>query len=199
MIKINLVYIDDGPEPSLARYLDSEYHNSDVEINYSDIIFEPGDGYERLLYDSKVQSANIIIVDSWLFENKTASAGKFTGEEFKLVLKKFYPFIEVIVITQNGTDANVQKIEKYNPTSGKTSTEHYEEKLSPFIDEAIQNIIQYQFLSQKLSENESWETVLKEKVLDTLSGAQRYDELSKTDINNLIAAFKEIQESLDGK
>ena len=199
MIKINLVYIDDGPEPSLARYLDSEYHNSDVEINYSDIIFEPGDGYERLLYDSKVQSANIIIVDSWLFENKTASAGKITGEEFKLVLKKFYPFIEVIVITQNGTDANVQKIEKYNPTSGKTSTEHYEEKLSPFIDEAIQNIIQYQFLSQKLSENESWETVLKEKVLDTLSGAQRYDELSKTDINNLIAAFKEIQESLDGK
>ena len=199
MIKINLVYIDDGPEPSLARYLDSEYHNSDVEINYSDIIFEPGDGYERLLYDSKVQSANIIIVDSWLFENKTASAGKITGEEFKLVLKKFYPFIEVIVITQNGTDANVQKIEKYNPTSGKTSTEHYEEKLSPFIDEAIKNIIQYQFLSQKLSENESWETVLKEKVLDTLSGAQRYDELSKTDINNLIAAFKEIQESLDGK
>lgn len=197
MLKMNLVYIDDVPEPSLARYLDSEYHHSDVVISYSDIIFDPSDGYERLLYDSKVQSANIIIVDSWLFENKTAGTGKFTGEEFKLVLKKFYPFIEVIVITQNGTDPSIQKIEKYDPTSGKTSTEYYDEKLSSCIDDAIRNIVQYRVLSQKLNENESWETILKEKVLDTLSGTQAYDELTKTDIDKLIAAFKDIQESLD--
>lgn len=199
MLKMNLVYIDDVPEPSLARYLDSEYHYPDIVISYSDIIFAPSDGYERLLYDSKVQSANIIIVDSWLFENKTAGTGKFTGEEFKLVLKKFYPFIEVIVITQNGTDPNIQKIEKFDPTSGKTSTEYYEEKLSSCIDDAIRNIVQYRVLSQKLNENESWETILKEKVLDTLSGTQAYDELSKTDIDKLIAAFKDIQESLDDR
>lgn len=96
---INLVYIDDNPDTTLDKYLDSEYKNPDFIINYSDIIFNPQDGYEILLKNNTVQSANVILIDSKLFENSNANIGKFSGEEFKIVLKKYFPFIEVIIVT----------------------------------------------------------------------------------------------------
>ena len=110
MEKYSLVYIDDNPETALTRYLDEEFRSDNYEIICSEIIFKPEDGYESLLSDQRVSSANIILIDSWLFENRTAANFKFTGEEFKLILKKLFPFIEVIVITQNGTDSEIQKM-----------------------------------------------------------------------------------------
>ena len=59
------------------------------------------------------------------------------------------------------------------------------------------NVLQYRILAKKMSDNESWETVLKEKVLGTLRGTQTYDELTKEDIDILIRAFKEIKESVN--
>jgi len=196
-MNINLLYIDDRPEEALAKYLDREYSHAEHITQYSDIVFDPSNGYESLLVDPKVKSANVIIVDSRLFENRTATGGKFTGEEFKVVLKKFYPFIEVIVITQNGLDDSIEMLPKYDPESGQTSTEYYHSKLSPYINEAIANIEQYWLLAEKMKVNQSWETVLKDKVLAALNGINDYDELTKADIDNLILAFKEIQECLD--
>lgn len=91
MDKYSLVYIDDNPETSLTRYLDEEFQGENYEIVCSEIIFKPEDGYESLLFDQRVSSANIILIDSWLFENRTAANVKFTGEEFKLILKKLFP------------------------------------------------------------------------------------------------------------
>ena len=114
MDKFALVYIDDRPDSALTRYLDDEFQGENYEIEFSEIIFKPDEKYESLLFNPIVSSANIILVDSWLFENHTVTGGKITGEEFKLVLKKFFPFIEVVVITQNGTDGAIDKIAKYD-------------------------------------------------------------------------------------
>lgn len=199
MRSISFLYIDDRPEPALARYLDKGYRNEKYNIEYSDIIFNPNDGYESLLKNPKVRSANIIFVDSRLFENQNATNGKFTGEEFKLVLKKFYPYIEVLVITQNTNDSNITMIAKYPPLCGKTAAEYYGAILPFHIDSAIANIEQYWLLSEKLSNNENWDAMLKSKVFAALNGNDQYDELTKADVDNLIQAFKEIQGALDNE
>lgn len=193
MKNISFLYIDDVPEPALARYLDKGYKNGKYNIEYSDIIFHPKDGYESLLKDPKVRAANIIFVDSRLFENQNAMNGKFTGEEFKLVLKKFYPYIEVLVITQNTIDGDISMIAKYNPSCGKNAAEYYSSSLPIYINNAIASIEQYWLLSEKLSNNENWDAMLKSKVLATLNGNDQYDELTKADVDNLIQAFKDIQ------
>lgn len=197
MEKYSLVYIDDNPETALTRYLDEEFQGDDYEIVFSEIIFKPEDGYESLLSDPRVSGANIILIDSWLFENRTANA-KFTGEEFKLILKKLFPFIEVIVITQNGTDSEIKKIAKYDKSLAESASEYYASKLPKIINQAVADIKQYRLLADIVKKNDTWEDVLKDKVIATLKGTNTYDKLTKNDIDSLILAFKEIQESLNG-
>ena len=67
-MNINLLYIDDRPEEALAKYLDREYSHAEHITQYSDIVFDPSNGYESLLVDPKVKSANVIIVDSRRFK-----------------------------------------------------------------------------------------------------------------------------------
>ena len=198
MEKYSLVYIDDNPDTALTRYLDEEFKSDNYEIVCSEIIFKPEDGYETLLSDQRVSSANIILIDSWLFENRTAANVKFTGEEFKLILKKLFPFIEVIVITQNGTDSEIQKIAKYDKSFAESASEYYASKLPTIINKAVSDIKQYRILADLVKKNDIWEDVLKDKVIATLKGTNTYDKLTKDDIDSLILAFKEIQESLNG-
>lgn len=193
-----LVYIDDNPEIALTRYLYEEFHSDDYDILCSEIIFKPEDGYESLLADQRVSSANIILIDSWLFENRTAADAKFTGEEFKLILKKLFPFIEVIVITQNGTDSEIRKIAKYDKSLANSASEYYASTLPKIIGEAVADIKQYRLLADIVKKNDIWEDVLRDKVIATLKGTTTYDKLTKADIDSLILAFKEIQESLNG-
>lgn len=198
MEKYSLVYIDDNPETALTRYLYEEFKSDNYELVCSEIIFKPEDGYESLLSDQRVSSANIILIDSWLFENRTAANVKFTGEEFKLILKKLFPFIEVIVITQNETDSEIRKIAKYDKSFGETASEYYASKLPTIINKAVSDIKQYRILADLVKKNDIWEDVLKDKVIATLKGTNTYDKLTKDDIDSLILAFKEIQESLNG-
>ena len=199
MEQIRILYIDDKPDPNLDEYFDRYYKIDEYEKVYEIIQFDPNNGYESLLQDSKVQSANIIFVDSRLFENKTAVSGKFTGEEFKLVLQKFYPFIEVIVITQNGKDPDIDMIEKFKYESGyQYAWQYYSNEIPKCINNAIKRIKQYRILASRINQNDSWEKLLKEKVLDTLEGTNIYDSLTKSDIDELINAFKLIQERING-
>ena len=198
MEKYSLVYIDDNPETALSRYLDEEFKSDNYEINCSEIIFKPEEGYESLLSDQRVCSANIILIDSWLFENRTAANAKFTGEEFKLILKKLFPFIEVIVITQNGTDSNIRKIAKYDKSLAESASEYYASKLPKIINQAVSDIQHYRLLADLVKKNDTWEDVLKDEVIATLKGSNTYDKLTKDDIDRLISAFKEIQENLNG-
>ena len=196
METIKLVYIDDTPDNDLSKYLD-RYSSNDYQFESSEIEFDPTQDYNSLLCNPEVQSANIIIIDSRLFENKTVTGGKFTGEEFKLVLKKFYPFIEVIVITQNEADPELSMVSKYVKNSAQTGVDYYAKVMPPHIEAAVERIKQYRILADKINHNDSWESLLKEKVLGTLNGTQAYDALTKEDIDTLIGAFKEIRMSIN--
>lgn len=68
----------------------------------------------------------MIFIDSQLFQNNTASNGKYTGEQFKLILKKIFPYIEVIVITQNEIPEEfTSTIAKYNPNARRNASVRY--------------------------------------------------------------------------
>lgn len=201
MEQINLVYIDDTPDPTFSRFLD-ELKPVDgcpnYSINYEEIIFTPQQDYEYLLKHDYVKNANIIIVDSWLFENRTATNNKFTGEEFKFVLQKFFPYIEVIVISQNQEYDGIYKLSKFSKKDGRDPLTYYNSVARGCIELAISSVIENRILAKRLSANNTWETLLKERVLGTLSGTQAYNELKKEDVDKLIVAFKEIQEIANG-
>ena len=197
MDTLKIMYIDDNPEPALARYLD-EYHSDICAFGYSNIIFKPEDGYESLINNPDVTSSNIVFIDSRLFENRTATTGKFTGEEFKVILKKYYPFIEVIVVTQNDISEGYATISKYDSKSGKSSKDYYDEKLPQIIEQAVKNIFEARMIAQVMESNASWEKVMMEKITNSISGQGQFDELSKSDIDEVIGLFKALQEKVDG-
>lgn len=196
MITLKILYIDDSPEPALAKYLD-KYKSTTCEFDYSDIRFNPDEGYERLINDSEVTSSNIIFVDSRLFENRNATTGKFTGEEFKIILKKYFPFIEVIVITQNDVEEGYETISKYDSKSGQTSDEYYGEIIPPILEQAVRNIFEFRKIASEMEKNTRWEKVMIEKIINSINGQGIFDELTKNDIDEVIRMFQELQEKID--
>ena len=100
--KIKLVYIDDDRDEAISAYLEDDYQNEEYDVEYREIRFEDDNDYETLLDSPEVVSANVILIDSRLFENDNIRCkGKFSGEEFRMILRKVFPFIEVLVISQN--------------------------------------------------------------------------------------------------
>lgn len=196
MENIKILYIDDSPETALSKYLD-HYSYDNCNIEYSDMEFNPEKGYESLINNPDVRSANVIFIDSRLFENRTAIVSKFTGEEFKIILKKYFPFIEVIVVTQNEISDDYEMVAKYNPKSGLTPDKYYEKTLLKTLDHAIKNICEFRKIALLMEGNKNWESVLIEKITNSLKGTDTYDELTKNDIDKIIIAFKELQERID--
>lgn len=193
MREINIVYIDDKPDPSLSRYLDTEFSSDQFSKVYEEIPFNPADGYESLMKNPLVQTANIVVIDSMLFENSGTASGKFSGEEFKIILKKYYPFIEVIVITQNEPETTMGTISKYSKTPDISASEYYGRVLPELIHNAYSNIEKYRAIADKLNDNSALDKYLVEKVMNSLDGISVYDELTKSDIDSLIAAFQKIE------
>lgn len=200
MEEYNLLYIDDDIDPQLSEYLDRDLRNAlqgDLVLHVSEHEFKPAEGYKSLLTNTKVSSANIILIDSRLFENSSAKEGKFSGEEFKIILKKQFPFIEVIVITQNGADDSIRTIAKYDQGCGMLSKEYYDNTLPKLIQQAIEQITIYRNLADRFKNNDSWEPIIKEKVIGSLEGTSEYDSLTAEDIDKLVLAFKEIEEKIN--
>ena len=192
METLKILYIDDHPETSLSKYLD-KYKSPSCEIEYSDIEFKPDEGYESLINNSDVKSANIIFIDSKLFENRNAIAGKFTGEEFKIILKKYFPFIEVIVIKQNEIATGYETISKYDPKSKMTPEEYYGKELPVLLEQCVRNIFEVRKITAELQKNTSWEKVMVEKIVNSVNGQGKFDEFTKKDIDDVIKMFQELQ------
>lgn len=195
MDTIKMIYIDDSPDISLSKYLD-KFRSGLCQFDYSDIEFNSEEGYESLINNTEVRTANIIFIDSKLFENRNTN-GKFTGEEFKIILKKHLPFIEVIVITQNEVEEEYETIAKFDSRSDKTAQEYYDSILPELIDHAVKNIFEYRKIASRMKENTIWEDVMIEKIENSLEGKDVYDELTKTDIDHIIGIFQELQEKVD--
>lgn len=197
METLKILYIDDNPEPSLSKYLD-KYKSPSCEIESLDIKFKPDEGYESLINNVDVKSANIIFIDSKLFENRNAIAGKFTGEEFKIILKKYFPFIEVIVVTQNEIAPDYETIPKYDSKCGKTPEEYYDRELPGLLEQCIRNIFEVRKITTEMQRNTSWEKVLVEKIVNSVKGQGKFDEFTKKDIDDVIKMFQELQTKVEG-
>ena len=192
--KINLVYIDDDRDEAISAYLEEDYQSDNYDVKYQEIEFEGDKGYESLLDSPEVTSANVILIDSRLFENDSIKCkGKFSGEEFRMILRKVFPFIEVLVISQNGENKDFEITPKYRSGSSETSKEYYNRVLKSKIDESIKRVITFRNISKKLENNKEIEKFLIEKAVDSLNGINDYDDLCKEDIDTLIAAFQSIE------
>lgn len=195
MEKINIVYIDDNLDFDLIKYLRDYYQYDGVEKVFDQVAFQSDYSYEKLLTNDLVTKANVIIIDSKLFEDSHATNGKFTGEEFELILKKEYAFIEVIIISQNDLPDNNKYVRKFvgsrENTNGK---EYYREYLTDKINSAIQDILYYRSISNKFRQNVNIDKRMVEKILDSIDGINVYDDFKKKDVDEIIELFREIQE-----
>jgi len=189
---INLVYIDDSIDTGISRYIRTTYKNANFAINYRERQFMDTDEYETLLKDDVVISAHIILVDSKLFEDVSATHGKYTGEEFRILLNKLYPFIEVILITQNDTELKCDVVKKYPNLPLTSSLEYYKQRLSVAIDKSIERVCEARKLVDRMKTNNTVEQYLLEKIDNSINGVEKYDELKVSDVDKLVKAFRDL-------
>lgn len=200
MKEINILYIDDMIDERISKYIAEIYINEpqdDIIKKYHEFTFNYSDGYESLLGNTAIKQANIILIDNRLFEQDQASSGKFTGKQFKVLLRKLYPFIEVLVISQFNHDDGYKMIPKFNSSAG-SAEEHYASYLRPELDKSINQVIAFEKLSDELKMSEDVKTELIERVMLSIKGDESYSTLDKSDIDQLITTFKELKEQYNG-
>ena len=199
MENINVVYVDNSFDPLLERYLDNyckDYQGA--SLTYIEVPFDSSDGYMNLLSKDEIKHANIIFIDSFLFENDSVEGQKFTGEEMQLVIKKHFPYIETVLITQNELDDKIEHIRKYK--SGKDARpydEYYKDIIPKVIEKSIRNVITYRESIKRFIDNPAWEEILKEKLSNSLEGNDEYSEMTKEDIDEVARLLRGIQEKYD--
>ena len=198
MENINILYIDDQIDPHITKYLDSSIEITNVNISTTEYKFNiESDTYKTILENEEIKKADIILIDSRLFENSHTGASKISGEEIKIIITKFFPFKSIIVISQNGTDKKLGIFGKYKHSEDLSSTEYYDKEWKDIIEKSIEEILIIRNINSQLKDNENIETIVKEKIENSLEGISQYEELSKDDIDECIKAFKEIKEICD--
>ena len=178
MESITMLYVDDKIDLYVSKYLNS-YSNNKAEYKYSELKFENKYSYKDLLENNEIQKADILFLDSMLFENGNVQDNKISGEELGLIIKKIFPFKEIIVITQYQDKMEYSTLKKYN-----SNTYHCDED-SFFQDNW--NIL------KNISSKRYVEKYLFEKMENSINGLSNYDNLTKADIDSLIKAFEEMR------
>lgn len=191
---INIVYVDDRIDQALSRYLDSYANDRGADgFKYYEIHFEVGQSYESLLRDERIRTASILLIDSALFENASATTGKFTGEEFRVILSKVYPYIEVIVISQNVLDVHNCVVAKCKGERlYRKISDYYDKQLMPLLKEKHSKILETRTIIERLSYS-SIDKMLLEKIQNIAAGNTEYDELKVSDIDQLVQLFQSIE------
>ena len=205
-MEIKICYIDDNLDPFLVSYLDKSVCNC-PDYKYEEYEVRPSLSYNDLLENETINMSDILIIDSRLFEEVEYTENTLTGEELRFIIRKVFPYKEVLVISQN--DTSEYDIEsKFKPSSPleNSSFEGYEKEAKLFYDkrllpkikdcresiEATKNI--FDRISNKGYMNSS---MLLEQIRDTIDGDNNYTELSKEDIDNLINNFTKLREELN--
>lgn len=203
MPEIKIVYIDDQIDEILSRYISEIYCQNKfvktgmeqtVEKIFEDVKFNGEDGYESLLQDARIRSANIVLIDNHLFEERSAGSGKFSGKQFKVILRKLLPFVEVLIITQDELLAGNNIIHKFSGRHGENTDIYYQEHLDCILDAAIEEVLEFETLANDLRQSTDVEKALVDKILQSLQGDDSYDALTKEDIDNLISSFRSLRE-----
>ncbi|OJT56776.1 hypothetical protein [Bacillus altitudinis] len=206
---INICYIDDTLDNMLSRYLDkycklySRDKKNGYNLVFSNYAFSEVDNYKSLLKNTTVTKSNIIIIDSRLFENQNSPLSKFTGEEFKIILRQVLPFIKTIVISQNDSDDRSLTIRKYRSIgsfdSQKDSEEFYAKELGPLLELNIKSTIEEFAVLGKIEEDKEIDQVLISTIQTTIKGIQDKALFEKEDLDKLILLFNEVKENYENK
>lgn len=200
------MYIDDEPDTLLSSYLGRclpEDLNAEnvIDVEYEEIQFTPSVGYEGLLRDDRVRSANIAIIDSKLFNLVSASEGMLTGEMLQIILRKYHPFLETIVVTSWGENdfLGMTTLRKYSRSAdrSKTSEEYYRELLKDPVGLAIKSTEVARMVSERLN-GHIVDEVMYEKVRNAIDGIEIFDELTSAKIDKIVAEFESIKGLIDG-
>lgn len=199
MTDITILYIDDLIDPHITKYIDSSIKISDVNIITSEYTFNiNSDTYKTILENKEIQKADIILIDSRLFENARTGSSKISGEEIKIIITKFFPYKSIIVISQNGSNKELGILGKYKYSKNLSQKEYYDNEWKPIIEKAIDDVLIIRNINSQLRNNDNIETIVKEKIENAIDGICQYDELSKNDIDECIKTFQEIKEICDG-
>lgn len=196
MEKIKLIYVDDKIDLYVSRYL---LNNSDIlNYDYEEITYSNEFTYENFLEKENFQKSDIIILDSMLFENNNSKNNKITGEELGVIIKKIFPFKEILIITQNQDKSEYCDLNKFNSKFYEKNYESFfENEWLPSLKKAINKIILYKKIMNNIKIKDYMDTVLYEKINNSICGISIYDELKESDINNLIKAFQEMRDKYE--
>ena len=197
--EFSLIYIDDQLDTSISEALDEI--SSELSIKNSEYTFTCTDTYKTIFENADCQYSDLILIDSALYTNKNAN-NKIKGEDIKVILKMYYPLKEIIVITQNEPkDIGIKVIKKFDLLSQNGTgnpKDYYIEKLKPLIKESLE---EWQGYKEIVSNMEHNKVIDDEDVLSTLSNALRdntkYNRLSGTDVDRLVAEFQKIAKLYD--
>lgn len=207
METVKILYIDDDIDSNISNYLydfcDNDSQN-DCEkdqflFEYNEQKFSNEESYESLLLSKKIANADIILIDSKLFENSNIKGCKFTGEEFSIILKKYFYFKEIIVITQNTLENGIDIIQKWDDSKAPNYVEFYDSTLKPKICNLSKEVVSNRKIFKRLIDNSNINISLIDKLKNNIEGSLEYSEFSKTDIDILVENFKEIRELLNEK
>ncbi|BDU49484.1 hypothetical protein [Haliovirga abyssi] len=201
---IKICYIDDDFDVQLSKYLVENYivdKKDNIEIDYSEYKFNTEDNYKKLLKKDIVKQANIILIDSRLFENMSNKKTKFTGEKFKIILRQIYPFIKTVVISQNETTEESSVVSKFKQAESKgiSFVEHYDDNLKKILDENIKFILEERKTLEELNDDEFIDELLLETIDKTFNGLESYSEFEKKELDNLIEVFEEVRSHYDNQ
>lgn len=197
METIKIVYVDDKLDPYVSKYLSSlsldEYLYQKKEVTFS-----TRDSYESMLLNQEIRIADILFLDSMLFENNAVDGNKLSGEELGFIIKKIFPYKEILVITQYQEKLEFSSLKKYNSKTFETSSdEFFKQYWEETILQASHNIIQNRKILEKLSSKHYVEKMLLEKLEATMSGQVDYENLTKKDVDKLIESFEEMRRIYD--
>lgn len=194
---ITMLYVDDKIDLYVSKYLNS-YSNDKAEYKYSELKFENKYSYEDLLENDEIQKADILFLDSMLFENGNVQDNKIAGEELGLIIKKNFPFKEIIVITQYQDKMEYSTLKKYNSNTYPYDEElYFQNNWNKEIVNATRNIILNRNILKNISLKKYVEKFLFEKMENSINGVSNYDNLTKKDIDNLINAFEEMRKNYE--
>lgn len=197
---INMMYVDDLIDRGISKCLD-KYQSEKVEIKYIEIEFNAEYNYKKLIEEVQNNNINILVIDSALYL-ESSEAERFTGEQFKVILKKFLPYVETIVISQNKQENTYDIMKKYNKdevNSKETISEYYTRELYYIINKKIDEILMGREVLTRLKEEKTIDNILLEKISLSLNGEEKYSELKSEDVQNLINSFKELKRLVDGQ
>ncbi|MDL9993966.1 hypothetical protein [Bacillus stercoris] len=201
--KINICYIDDRIDNMLSRYLDqyckeqNQLNNFKYDLAFFEYTFENTDNYKTLLSNNIINKSNIIVIDSRLFENESSTLSKFTGEQFKIILRQILPFIKTIVISQNASSSDSLTVKKFQATGFnnniKASQKYYAEELAEklYIN-ILATIEEFEVISQLEVDNEV-DPILLGTIQTTIEGIQDTALFEKEDLDKLIDLFNEVK------